>query len=115
MGPQAATDYTLHSGQIVGKYSPVVCGGIYSLVSLVAEAAQLIQALLGIRPEKSPTDDQMAHRLGWILAWMGVIRLKVGWAVSENLLVNPWRLLVSNAKSDGSLARFQSAVVPFSG
>jgi hypothetical protein len=33
----------------------------------------------------------------------------------RQILVNTWRLLVTDAKTDGSLVRFQTSVVPFSG
>ena len=47
----------------LGKYFPVVCGRVYSLVSLEIAVTQLIPPLIGIRLEKSPT-----HRLSRLLA-----------------------------------------------
>ncbi len=38
-----------------GRHSPVVRGGIYSLLSLHVAAFQIVPALSGIRPEKSPS------------------------------------------------------------
>lgn len=53
------------------SYSPIVCEGICSLLSLQAAAARIVLPLLRIRPGKSATH-HLARRLCWILAWMGV-------------------------------------------
>jgi hypothetical protein len=55
-----------------GSYSPLVRGGICSLLSLQAATAQLVPALLGIRPGKSPSR-QMGQCVagGGIPAWEG--------------------------------------------
>ena len=43
-----------------GSYSPVVRGGICSLVSLQAATARIVPALLGIRPDKSASRKMVA-------------------------------------------------------
>jgi hypothetical protein len=48
-----------------GKYSPVVCRGIYSLVSLEADAAQPIPALPGIGLKAASPSTGAEQHCGW--------------------------------------------------